>query len=352
MTSSITKYGRPVVGRAGVEHPGDVGVVHHRQRLALGLEARDHLPRVHAELDDLERDLAADGLALLGHEDRAEAALAELSQELVAADDRSWTLVADDVRPILIFHGSRALSQMRRAARLAAARTEKRQMRRMLLRVFLGSIALNAALAVWALLSSDFGNLEGKILLTSLCVSGASVLALLCGPAFEQRRLGPAPAIGALLSVVGFALLVIGVWTEFASESLAKTAGSMIAVGAALALACLLSLCRLAPRFEWARTAAYALGLLLAAVFDVGVWREFNDGEWYRWIGVLSVLVAACTLAVPVMHVASRRELAAAPAADARIKHCPCCGAPVAAASGEPVTCPRCRAPYRVLLGA
>ena len=31
-------------GGAGVEHPGDVGVVHQRQRLPLGLEAGDHLP--------------------------------------------------------------------------------------------------------------------------------------------------------------------------------------------------------------------------------------------------------------------------------------------------------------------
>ena len=42
-TSSMTKYGRPVVGRAGVEDLGDVRVVHQRQGLPLGLEAGDHL---------------------------------------------------------------------------------------------------------------------------------------------------------------------------------------------------------------------------------------------------------------------------------------------------------------------
>ena len=58
----MTKYGRPDVGRAGVEHLGDVRMVHHRQRLPLGLEAGDDLPRVHARLDDLQRDPAADRL--------------------------------------------------------------------------------------------------------------------------------------------------------------------------------------------------------------------------------------------------------------------------------------------------
>ena len=37
----------------------DVRVVHQRQRLPLGLEAGDDLPRVHAQLDDLERDAGA-----------------------------------------------------------------------------------------------------------------------------------------------------------------------------------------------------------------------------------------------------------------------------------------------------
>ena len=43
--------------------------------------------RVHARLDDLERDLAAHGLRLLGHVDDAHAAFADLLQQLVAADD-------------------------------------------------------------------------------------------------------------------------------------------------------------------------------------------------------------------------------------------------------------------------
>ena len=63
------------LGRAGVEHLGDVRVVHQRQRLALGLEPGDDLPRVHAQLDDLEGDPAAHRLLLLGHVHHPAAAL-------------------------------------------------------------------------------------------------------------------------------------------------------------------------------------------------------------------------------------------------------------------------------------
>ena len=34
----MTKYGRPRLGGAGVEHPGDVGMIHQRQRLPLGFK--------------------------------------------------------------------------------------------------------------------------------------------------------------------------------------------------------------------------------------------------------------------------------------------------------------------------
>ena len=76
-------------GRARVKHLGDVGVVHHGQGLPLGLEAGDHLPGVHARLDDLQGHLAANRLPLLGHVDHAHAPFADLLQELVAADGRA-----------------------------------------------------------------------------------------------------------------------------------------------------------------------------------------------------------------------------------------------------------------------
>ena len=93
LTSSMTKYGRPGLGRARVEHLGDVRVIHQGERLALGLEASQHLPRVHTRLDELERDHAPNRFRLLGHVDRAHAALADLLKQLVRADVRAklWT---------------------------------------------------------------------------------------------------------------------------------------------------------------------------------------------------------------------------------------------------------------------
>src|SRR4030095_11748823 len=74
----------PGVGRARIEHLGDVRMVHHRQRLALGFEPGDEPAAVHAQLDDLERHAAAHRLGLLRDIYHAAPAFADALQQLVA----------------------------------------------------------------------------------------------------------------------------------------------------------------------------------------------------------------------------------------------------------------------------
>ena len=61
-------------------------MVHHRQRLTFGLESRDNLAGVHSQLDHFEGDKASHGFFLLGYENRAAAALADLLENLIAAE--------------------------------------------------------------------------------------------------------------------------------------------------------------------------------------------------------------------------------------------------------------------------
>ena len=61
-------------------------MVHHRQRLPLGLEPRDDLLGVHPQLDDLERHAPPDRLGLLGDIDHSAPAFADTLQQLVAPE--------------------------------------------------------------------------------------------------------------------------------------------------------------------------------------------------------------------------------------------------------------------------
>jgi hypothetical protein len=76
-----------VLGRPGVEHPGDVRVVHHRQGLPLGPEPGQHPPRVHPRLDHLQGHPPADRLGLLGQEHDPHPPLAEHRHQLVSSGE-------------------------------------------------------------------------------------------------------------------------------------------------------------------------------------------------------------------------------------------------------------------------
>ena len=89
-----------------IKNLGDIGMVHHCQGLPLGLEAGDDLPAVYPRLDDLQSDLALDGLRLLGHEDGAHAALPDLLQELVGADDGAGTFPIGLIDGLVVLRNS------------------------------------------------------------------------------------------------------------------------------------------------------------------------------------------------------------------------------------------------------
>ena len=60
------EIGSPRIGRTGIQHPGDVGVIHQGQRLSFGLKSRDNLLSIHARLDDFQSHHTTHGNLLLG----------------------------------------------------------------------------------------------------------------------------------------------------------------------------------------------------------------------------------------------------------------------------------------------
>ena len=61
-------------------------MIHERERLPLGFEARDDLPGIHAELDDLEGHAAAHRFFLLGHINHTATAFTNLLKQFVTAN--------------------------------------------------------------------------------------------------------------------------------------------------------------------------------------------------------------------------------------------------------------------------
>lgn len=220
--------------------------------------------------------------------------------------------------------------------------------KRTALRVFVASILASALLGIWALLAGDFGDLQAKVLFSSLSVSAASLLAM-GGAARLEARPGWFPAAPAIvLAVLGLVLVLLGLWTEATDDTFWKTTATVCFFATAHAHASLLQLARLSRRHVWVGASTVALSFVLAVH---GTWMMWNVpvGETaIRVLGVLSILVAAGTLATPVFDRLGRGEVEDADTSEGGVAMlCPNCGTRFVHALGE-VECPRCATRFRV----
>jgi hypothetical protein len=225
-----------------------------------------------------------------------------------------------------------------------------RRLRRIGLGAFFASVAVNAALGIYAVLAPEFGETQGKILGTSLSVTGAVLLALACEPAWERMLLEPVPTSGAVLGALGFSLTIAGIWGEPESEAFGKATASIMTVAVACAAASVLALARLAPRHRW--VVALTLGLVAvgAALVTIVPWLGDDPGEWYlRSMGVVLIALAAFAVSVPVLHWVDRSALADAAPRTGTVRYCPYCGGTLAGELGTTLTCPRCGRDFRVV---
>jgi hypothetical protein len=216
-------------------------------------------------------------------------------------------------------------------------------MRRLGLGIFFVSVAANATLGIYAVLAPNFGETQGKILATSLCVTGAVLFALACEPAWERGLLSPVPYAGAALGAVGFTLAIGAIWTEPESQAWGRAMGSIFGFAVACVFASLLALAPLAPRRAWIFKVMLVLLGLGAAMYSVLMWLgDDPPDEYLRAFGVVMIVLAAFVVTVPVLHWVDRGALAAAEAATGSIRFCPYCGKKLAGEISIEFECAEC----------
>lgn len=171
------------------------------------------------------------------------------------------------------------------------------------------SVCASAFLGIIAILSGDFGELQIKVLLTSLTISGASLAGLCCGAAYEAHRVRHFASAGILLVAVAAAMILIGLWSEVGWDEYWKMTVTVSLFAAGFAHMCLLQLARLSPRYQWTLWAAYGLVFGLCSIISGMLWLEPN-GDWiFRITGVNGILVGAVSVLIPIFHRLSRGEI-------------------------------------------
>lgn len=211
--------------------------------------------------------------------------------------------------------------------------------------LFFGSVGVNALLGIAGLLG--LGLFDGRLLGTSLAVTGALVVALLCLPARERGLLGPIPSLSAATGAVAFALVAVSVWASD-GDTVGRVIGTLLTLACAGTLASLAALARLPERRRITLYAAYGLLGVSALLIVLRVWVEI-DNDWYpRLVGVALVVLAALLVSLPVLHRLAR-DAQGAVGDGPLVAFCPFCGAPLEPEAGAGLhRCGSCRRSFTV----
>jgi hypothetical protein len=184
---------------------------------------------------------------------------------------------------------------------VAPPSSPSRQLRRVIVRVTIGSFSVAALMGIAALLAGgSFGETEGRILLTTLLVGVVSV-GVLCYLATAGRPFQPVGVAGGAVVLVPFVTGLVMIWSSADSEPLGRTFGVGAVVAATLAQACLLlslgdGASRLVRRLLVATLAAAAL--VAVTVSWLIIWSQDPPEGLLRALGVVAILDVLGTVTV------------------------------------------------------
>lgn len=195
------------------------------------------------------------------------------------------------------------------------------------------SLVITAIIGIYTIVSGEFGETQGKVMLTTLSVAAFSVLSL-CHLAVFGRDVKIVGWIGIATSGIALVLSAFLIWWSWADYmyqpsdlymNLTKSFAITALVAVSLAHANLMLLLRSAP-LRWIRIALDVALVLIAIVPTLVIPIILTDGNfppvsfqdvYWRFFGVVLILDALATIALPVttLIVRSQRRGAEAPAA-------------------------------------
>jgi len=178
-------------------------------------------------------------------------------------------------------------------------------LKRLFLYTLIGSVVVSALIGIGVILLGNFGEIEVRVLMTTLTVTVTSILGLANGAYYESGRGRRLPTVGITASLAAALMTLLIIWTDLDdNETFIKASVTAMMFAVSTSHLSLLSLARLDRRFEWSNMAArVVIGMLIGILLYLLWIQPTGDGETIiRVIGVLSILIAAITVMTPVFH--------------------------------------------------
>ena len=106
-------------------------------------------------------------------------------------------------------------------------------LKRFALRSFLLFLAFTALVAIISVLTGSFGEVQLRILLTSLTISTASICAMSCAAFIERKDRTILGAAGIICSVAAALVIIFGIWFEPSEDTFWKLSITLVVAAAA-----------------------------------------------------------------------------------------------------------------------
>jgi hypothetical protein len=186
------------------------------------------------------------------------------------------------------------------------------------------SLVITALIGIYTIVSGEFGETQGKVMLTTLAVAGFSILAL-CHLAVFGRDVKIVGWVGIGTSAVALVLAATLIWWDWNSfgygpsdlyMNLTKSFAVSALVAVSLAHANLMLLLQNSP-LRWIRTALSVALVLITIVPTLVIPVILSDGTfppmsfqdvYWRFFGVILILDALATIALPVTTLIVRSQ--------------------------------------------
>ena len=192
-----------------------------------------------------------------------------------------------------------------------------RGVRRAAIIAIIGSLVIAAILGIIALLSGEFGEVQGKVLVTTLTVAAFGTTAL-CHLATVSRQVRVVGFVGIAASAIAAACALVLIWmpwdANIDTEWLWKGLGLAGVAAVSLAQANLLLL--LAGRQHPVIRTTLWVTLGAVAIVAVMIWLPImSEGEipgqgaeeaYWRFFGVVAIIDALGTIALPILGLVLR----------------------------------------------
>jgi len=196
--------------------------------------------------------------------------------------------------------------------------------RRRLLRVFLISIVLCALAGLVGILELRLTRYDEAIVVTAALLAGASLLAFAGVFTVDRGQWAWVGIAGLIGTAITFSVTLVLLWISFRPppivgplpgshfrDVLEIGSGTSWTITVWLCYIGLLSVARLQRGLAWARRWTVVVSVLLVGVILYSAWTQPDYPQWryiFQAIGVLSLLLACGTIAVPVFHHMSKMK--------------------------------------------